>query len=82
MTDPPSNVDTQQEPDRYTAMPRWVKVLGIITIALIVTLLVMLLTRGPHRPGMPGMQHGLGGAAPVTNAAALAGHAPSQRAHQ
>jgi hypothetical membrane protein len=44
----------------YAAMPRWAKVFGAFLLALILTFLVTLITRGPHRPGMPGMNHGAG----------------------
>ena len=33
------------------AMPRWVKVFGIITVLVIVTFLILMLTRGPGGHG-------------------------------
>lgn len=44
----------------YAAMPRWVRVFGILLLAMILVFLIRLVTQGPHRPGMPGMNHGAG----------------------
>jgi preprotein translocase subunit SecG len=39
------------EKDSYSAgTPRWVKVFGIIALALVVVVVVLLLTRGGHGP--------------------------------
>jgi hypothetical protein len=48
-----SNDDADEEPHRgpSTGTPRWVKVFGLIALALIVLVLVMLATGGHHGPG-------------------------------
>jgi hypothetical protein len=57
MADPPaypdSNGDTGGGPQRGsdTGTPRWVKVFGIIAAVVILLFGILLLTRGPHRPG-------------------------------
>jgi hypothetical protein len=56
MTDPPpySDDESSAEPDREstTGMPRWVKVLGIITIVVVLLFVIMLLMGGGrHGPG-------------------------------
>jgi hypothetical protein len=38
------------------AMPRWVKVSGLIAVALVVILIVILLLTGDHGPGRHGAQ--------------------------
>jgi hypothetical protein len=43
MADPRSTSDT--------GTPRWVKVFGIIFLAVVLLFLILLFTRGPHRPG-------------------------------
>jgi len=49
---------THVGPDREstTSTPRWVKVFGIIALVVVLLFVVLLLTRGPHRPGrhLPG----------------------------
>ena len=51
--------------------PRWVKVSGIITFALIVLLLIVLLAGGNHGPGRHQSARGYGGHLPSV---AAAGH--------
>ncbi len=66
MTDPPHYPD----PEPHTT-PRWVKVFGTIALVVVLLFVILLLVRGPHRPGrhmsggdMPGshtspVQHGV-----------------------
>ena len=45
----------------YPGTPRWVKVFGIIVIVVILLFVIMLFTKGPHRPGLHTSFGGLGG---------------------
>jgi hypothetical protein len=49
---------------RLLAPPRWVKVSGIIALALIVLLLIVLLAGGNHGPGRHQSSRGQGGPLP------------------
>ena len=49
---------------RLLAPPRWVKVSGIIALALIVLVLIVLLTGGNHGPGRHQSSRGHGGPLP------------------
>jgi hypothetical protein len=54
MADPPTHSDSGTGPDDFvpTGAPRWVKMWGIITIALVLlVLIVMLASGGRHGPG-------------------------------
>jgi hypothetical protein len=53
MADPPSSPERDGSADRGPAAgpPRWVKVSGIITLAVVLLLIVLLLTDGNHGPG-------------------------------
>lgn len=77
MDDPPRNPDagddvrrSRMAPDRGsdTGTPRWVKVFGIIAVALLLLLVVVLLVSGGHGPGRH-LGHGgdLGRGAPSTS---------------
>lgn len=46
MADPHSDSDTGDD----TGTPRWVKVFGVIFLAVVLLFLILLFTRGPHRP--------------------------------
>ena len=50
--------------------PRWVKVSGIITLALVVLLLILLLAGGNHGPGRHQSFRGYGGQVPSIATAA------------
>ncbi|CAM3367893.1 hypothetical protein KIPE111705_05185 [Kibdelosporangium persicum] len=58
-------VDTRENPGRYTPMPRWVKVSGVIALVVMLVVVITLLARGPHRPDMTG-----GGDIPASNTVA------------
>jgi len=74
MADPPpypeSNDDIGVGPDRgstdvYPGTPRWVKVFGIIALALVLLFVIMLLTDpGRHGPGRHTRSSGPGGYTP------------------
>ncbi|HKS44447.1 MAG TPA: DUF998 domain-containing protein [Amycolatopsis sp.] len=83
LTDPPLDPETATDTG-YAAMPRWVKVFGILLLAMILAFLITLITRGPHRPGMPGMRHSAG-TTPTSSAVAPAGnggHNPADWGHE
>ncbi|MGH2435855.1 MAG: hypothetical protein ACRDFA_02550 [bacterium] len=63
----------------YPGTPRWVKVFGIIFIVLVLLFVILLLTRGPHRPGRHTSSGDAGGhtsPSSVTEAGGLGGHMP------
>ena len=49
--------------------PRWVKVFGIITLALVLLVLIVLLAGGSHGPGRHQSSRGYGGRLPSVAAA-------------
>jgi hypothetical protein len=53
MADQPSSPEREDRANRgpTAGPPRWVKVSGIITLALVVLLLILLLAGGNHGPG-------------------------------
>ncbi len=56
MADPPrysDNDDTGVGSDRGPTVgtPRWVKVFGIIALVVVLLFVILLFTKGPHRPG-------------------------------
>jgi hypothetical protein len=55
MADQPSSPEREDRANRgpTAGPPRWVKVSGIITLALVVLLLILLLAGGNHGPGRP-----------------------------
>ena len=66
MTDQPSSPEREDRADRgpTAGPPRWVKVSGIIALALIVLLLIVLLAGGNHGPGRHQSSPGHGGQLP------------------
>lgn len=55
-----------RDPDTETGTPLWVKVFGIVFLAVVLLFLILMFTRGPHRG--PGDHMSLGG---------TGGHTPS-----
>ena len=72
MADQPSSPEREDRADRgpTAGPPRWVKVSGIITLALIVLLLILLLAGGNHGPGRHQSSRGYGGQLPFVATAA------------
>jgi len=72
MADRPSSPERDGSADRgpTAGPPRWVKVAGIITLALVVLLLIVLLTGGNHGPGRHQSSHGQAGRLPSVATAA------------
>jgi hypothetical protein len=71
MADQPSSPEREDRADRGpTGPPRWVKVSGIITLALVVLLLILLLAGGNHGPGRHQSSRGYGGQLPSEATAA------------
>jgi hypothetical protein len=72
MADQPSSPEREDRADRgpTAGPPRWVKVSGIITLALIVLLLILLLAGGNHGPGRHQSFPGYGGQLPSIATAA------------
>ena len=72
MADRPSSPEREDRADRgpTAGPPRWVKVAGIITLALIVLLLIVLLAGGNHGPGRHQSSRGHGGQLPSVATAA------------
>jgi hypothetical protein len=66
MTDRPSPPERDGSADHgpTAGPPRWVKVSGIIALALIVLVLIVLLTGGNHGPGRHQSSRGHGGPLP------------------
>jgi hypothetical protein len=66
MADQPSSPEREDRADRgpTAGPPRWVKVSGIITLALVVLLLILLLAGGNHGPGRHQSFRGHGGHLP------------------
>jgi hypothetical protein len=56
---------------RPLAPPRWVKVTGLITLALVVLVLIVLLAGGNHGPGRHQSSRGHGGPLPSVATATL-----------
>jgi len=71
MAQPTLDTHTREHADTPPKTPRWVIVFAIIALVLVTATLLELTIRGPHRPGMPGMQHG--GQAPATSVVAPGG---------
>ena len=72
MTDQPSSPEREDRADRgpTAGPPRWVKVSGIIALALIVLLLILLLAGGNHGPRRHQSARGYGGQLPSVSTTA------------
>ena len=72
MADRPSSPEREDRAHRgpTAGPPRWVKVAGIITLALVVLLLIVLLAGGNHGPGRHQSSRGHGGPLPSVATAA------------
>jgi hypothetical protein len=72
MADQPSSPEREDRADRGPAAgpPRWVKVSGIIALALVLLLLILLLAGGNHGPGRHQSSRGYGGQLPPVATAA------------
>jgi hypothetical protein len=72
MTDQPSSPEREDLADRgpTAGTPRWVKVSGIIALALVVLLLILLLAGGNHGPSRHQSARGYGGQLPSVATAA------------
>jgi hypothetical protein len=72
MADQPSSPEREDPANRgrTAGPPRWVKVSGIITLALIVLLLILLLPGSNHGPGRHQSSRGHGGRLPYVATAA------------
>jgi hypothetical protein len=70
MADPPSSPERDASAHRERAgAPRWVKVSGMIALAIVLLLLIVLLADGDHGPGRHPSARGLGGPRPSVAAA-------------
>ena len=71
MADQPSSPEREDRADRGPAAgpPRWVKVSGIIALALVLLVLIVLLAGGNHGPGRHQSSRGHGGQLPSGAAA-------------
>jgi hypothetical protein len=72
MADQPSSPERQDPANRgpTAGPPRWVKVSGIIALALVLLLLIALLAGGNHGPGRHQSSRGYGGQLPSVATAA------------
>lgn len=63
MADPHRYSGTGARPGRQspTGTPRWVKVFGTIILVVILLFVILLFTKGPHRPGLHASSGGPGG---------------------
>ena len=66
MADQPSSPEREDRANRgpTAGPPRWVKVSGIIALALVLLLLILLLAGGNHGPGRHQSSRGPGGPLP------------------
>ena len=67
MADLPRSPDTGPDRTSTSGTPRWVKVAGIIALAVVLLLVVLLLSGGNHGPGR---HTGLGGHTPPARVSA------------
>jgi len=72
MADPPPSPEREASSDRglTAGTPRWVRVFGIIALAVLLLLLVLLIAGGNHGPGRHRSSPALGGRPPSVGAAA------------
>jgi hypothetical protein len=72
MADQPSSREREDRADHgpTAGPPRWVKVAGIITLALVLLLLILLLAGGNHDPGRHQSFRGYDGEQPSVTTAA------------
>jgi hypothetical protein len=72
MADQPSSPQRDGSADRgpTAGPPRWVRIVGIIALALVVLALIVLLTGGNHGPGRHQSSPGHGGQLPSVATAA------------
>ena len=72
MADQPSSPEREDRANRgpTAGPPRWVKVSGIIALALVLLLLILLLAGGNHGPGRHRSSPALAGRPPSVGAAA------------
>jgi hypothetical protein len=72
MADQPSSPQRDGSADRgpTAGPPRWVRIVGIIALALVVLALIVLLTGGNHGPGRHQSSSGHGGQLPSVATAA------------
>jgi hypothetical protein len=74
MADPPSSPERDERADRgpTAGAPRWVKVSGVIALAIVLLLLIVLFAGGDHGPGRHLSVRGFGGPLPSVAAATQA----------
>ena len=72
MVDQPSSPEREDRANRgpTAGPPRWVKVSGIIALALVLLVLIVLLAGGNHGPGRHQSSRGYGGPPPLVAMAA------------
>jgi hypothetical protein len=72
MADPPTDPDSSEQTSGDTGTPRWVKVFGIIALAVILLLVILLLVAGPGGHG-PGMHTSVGGGVSTDTGGSVSG---------
>jgi hypothetical protein len=82
MADPPrypdagGNAGSGHDPESTTGTPRWVKVSGIIALALVLLFVIVMLTGGGHGPGRHTLSDG--GPGGQTSPSSVTEHAMQQ----
>ncbi len=98
MADPPPGPDTGDDTgvvpngESTTGPPRWVKVFGLVALAVILLFVILLLTKGPggHGPSRHTSSSDPGGGTPLSSIAVadparsggLGDHAPPEAGHR